>query len=245
MKKILFGLIATVMFTGLSFGQSNDPSNPKNEFDYVGKIHNEAMLEIINSPESKRMFERDSKSYCLNLLSKNNIDTKAYLIATEDVNVEKNLGKFSNNVTLCTQEQIQSWFDKKFINENVKTYLMNLSLITEDYYKNFDYKTFKSNVIKLEEKAYLLKNDDKVFMLSTASIARHTVSFWSNNSGNLARYTGTPRGLGLADLGGAVAGGIRTYVACFFTGPVGWGAWAGAIIGTGLGASAAYVIVNH
>jgi hypothetical protein len=48
MKKKLLSLMAIVMFGNLSFGQNNNPSNPQNEFDYVGKIHNEGLDKIIN-----------------------------------------------------------------------------------------------------------------------------------------------------------------------------------------------------
>ena len=165
MKKFLFGFLAIVMITSLCYGQNNDPSNPDNEFDYVGKIHNEALVEIISSTEAKNMFARDSKNYCLNLLSENKIESRGYILAIEDEKVSKKLGEFNNNVTMYTQEQIQSWYNEKYINENIKTYLITLSLITEKYYKNFNYSAFKSDIIKLEEQAYSYKNDDKVFIL--------------------------------------------------------------------------------
>jgi hypothetical protein len=245
MKKLVFGLIATVVFGGLCYGQKNDPSNPKNEFDYVGKIHNEALEKIMNSKTEKELFVNNPKKYCINLLKNNKIETAGFISAMEDKNVIDKLGKFDNNIPIVLEEQIPLWYENKYINENVKEYLIKLNLITEKYYTDLNYVTFKKDIILLEEKAYSLNNNDKVIILSTASLTRFTVSYWSNNASSLNRYTGTGRGLGLADIGGAVAGAVRTYVACFFTGPVGWGAWAGAVIGTGLGASAMYVIVNH
>jgi hypothetical protein len=245
MKKLLFGLIAIVMFGNLSFGQNNNPSNPQNEFDYVGKIHNEGLDKIINSESEKNLFNKNPKDYCVNLLIANNVPTEGYISIIENKDVIRTLGELNINNINLTPEKIKMWYDNKYVSSGIADYLAKLLVLTEKYYNDFDYEYYKSNVIKLEEQAYNLKNDDKVVILSTASIARHTVSFWSNNTSNLSRYRGTPRGLGLADLAGAVGGAIRTYAMCVFTGPVGWGVWAGSIVGVGLATSAAYVIVNH
>ena len=245
MKKLMHGLIATVIFTGLSFGQTNEPSNPKNEFDYVGRIHNDELLKIITSKSASELFVKNPKEYIVNLLTINKIESQGYTSALEDNNVVSKLGKFDNNVTMCTAQQINKWFNDNYISDDIKSYLEDLNLIIEKYYEDLNYNDFKSSIIELEDGANSLKNNDKIFILTTASITRHTVSFWSNNATSLNRYTGTPRGLALADAGGAVAGAIRTYVVCAFTGPVGWGAWCGAVIGTGLGASAMYVITHH
>jgi hypothetical protein len=245
MKKLVFGLIATVVLGFVGNAQENNPSNPENEFDYVGRIHNEALEKIINSEKEKQLFKNDPTKYCENLLIQEKIPTDAYVAMLDDKEVIKNMDLFNIYNVSFSPEQVASWQENKYINSTIKQYIKELSLLTEKYYKDLDYEDFKLNVIKLEEQAYNLKNNDKAFILSTASLARHTISFWSQNASSLSRYTGTGRGLGLADLGGAVGGAIRTYVMCIFTGPVGWASWAGSIIGSGLAVSAAYVITHH
>lgn len=90
MQKILFGLIATVMFTGLSFGQkisdlNKDPnfiSYTKNEYYFVSKAKNNDLLKKINEdkiltkeelPLFYELFSTNENEYNTFVMSQNSI----------------------------------------------------------------------------------------------------------------------------------------------------------------------------
>jgi hypothetical protein len=242
MKKLVFGLIATIFMSIASFGQTNDPSNPKNEYDYVGKTHNVALIKLLESDKEKELFSKNPTEYSIKILESGNIPSNGFISIIGDENVINKLGAFEINKTSFSLNEIATWYDEKYISKDVKMYLENLLEIVEGFEKNNDYSILKNRIIELEDNSNELNENDRVFVLSVSSLTRYSFSFWIANSNSLSAR-GSIRNAAVADLAGAVGGGVRTAVVCAFTGPVGWGAWCGAVIGSGLGASAAYGIV--
>ena len=119
MKKLVFGLIATVLFINVTFSQS--PENPKNDFDYLGVIHNEVLKEFFKKNNTPNM-------------SIEEILKNIAPIILENENYSSRFGKEYNSITV---EQIKEYMpdiannfntlvdDQKISNE-AKSYLKEL-----------------------------------------------------------------------------------------------------------------------
>jgi hypothetical protein len=240
MKKLFFGLVATVVF-GMSASAQVKPDNSRNIYDYVGEIHNKELLSILTSKDNQKSFNDNYFEYTQQVLKNNKIDNSGFVSVIEDETVLKNLGEFNVNNVSLNEKEVNNWFNSKLISNDIKTFLLELIKVTETFNQNQNFSNLKESVIKLETIAEKYNENDKVFAMTVSSLTRHSYYFWTTNNKNISAR-GSVRGAAVADLAGAVAGGVRTAVVCAFTGPVGWGAWCGAVIGTGLGTSAAYGI---
>lgn len=130
--------------------------------------------------------------------------------------------------------------------------------IMEDSDKNLS--SLKSRINLIEESIQILNIDEQFIILSTASIAKHTLSYWSenyedwiilmNNSGNSSRLQDIDwKAAGKADVGGAALAGLGlvasgTGAAMAATGPAGWAGIGLVVAGRGMQSSAFRMLLD-
>lgn len=214
MKKLVFGLIAIVMFSSLSFGQSNS----KNPNDKVGRLHNE-VLEVFQSKfagkglsiteicaETTKIANTNAEIVALNGGKKVTVNTNLITEAASDFKnqfrtVIQN-SKLSSSGKVKTQEFIDYMFSLTF---------------SEGYTK---YQDFYNYVVEFENGVMSdlkLTSSDKSAILSGTSTARYSVYYWDKKYGGANQPNSAgKRGfwgsllVGLCDAGGAVLGYIES-----------------------------------
>lgn len=214
------------------------PENVNNPYDYVGQIHNKALEQMAGNRDNQIAFKRSWLSYTGTMLSENGFSQSDFTeIMTNDL-ANKELGNFDPfKMTELTSSQLDTWSNANAISLNLKNFYTNINDYISIMGKDGNYQAFKASMIKLEATTTNFSDQDKVMALSSAAIARYSFSYWlsNNNTGGISM----PMGWGKADFGGACGGAVRASVVGFFGGPVGWGAWAGAVLG---GAAASSII---
>lgn len=210
MKNIFFSLIAIVIST-TTYSQEN----PKNEFDYLGKIHNEVILEFIKV-NSKPALSIDQVLTNVKpvILSNSTYKQKfgsQYSNLKED-EVRKYMPDIANNFSTLVNDQKISSDAKKLLDE-LLSYINNTS----------DYNTILKNVITFEDKVlnYDILKYEKELILSSSSIARYSSYLWLVQKPKTPNDTTESRGRGfwiiLADVGGGIlgaGGGYAGVAAC-------------------------------
>lgn len=210
MKNIFFSLIAIVIST-TTYSQEN----PKNEFDYLGKIHNEVILEFIKV-NSKPALSIDQVLTNVKpvILSNSTYKQKfgsQYSNLKED-EIRKYMPDIANNFSTLVNDQKISSDAKKLLDE-LLSYINNTS----------DYNTILKNVITFEDKVlnYDILKSEKELILSSSSIARYSSYLWLVQKPKTPNDTTESRGRGfwiiLADVGGGIlgaGGGYAGVAAC-------------------------------
>lgn len=170
MKKLAFGLIATVLFIGTAFSQS--PANSRNDLDYVGVIHNEVLTEFVhqNNPENMSINEILEKMKSLVLKNKNY--TKRFGSEYNGLTYEQvteNMPDIANNFNNMVNNTRYSAEAKEYLNE----LLNSLSGAT-------DFNRVYESTVALENRvlASRLSNSEKQVVLSAGSIARYSSYLW-------------------------------------------------------------------
>jgi hypothetical protein len=247
MKKIIFSLALFLIGSNVVKAQIGDASNQQNEYDNYGKIHNLALSKIISTAESRNEFQKDWIATTKTSLEENTIDPSPFLEMLNEEKCISELGKANFHQTKpLTKDDIKTYESKKQISKYVSVYLTEILNNMDEFELNNDFNSFMSNMIKTENSiSNLTKDYDRVFLLSTASVARYSTYFWKDFKSNETtdNYNKvSPRGLAAADVGGAVAGGVRFGILAFFGGPVGWGLAGSAILAGGIAASVGYAI---
>jgi hypothetical protein len=171
MKKILFGLIAT-MFFGLS-ANAQDVINKNNPYDFAGVQHNQVVREFLKKHGSK------------------NLSNEKTLELTNSIC--KSLGIKGETLTI---EQFN--FGMKDLKNNFKETVSKSSLSLNgkvELQKIFDFMLnngFKGNVsfaesidffLKFESNVLINKNltkSDMEFLLKSASVGRHSICLWKD-----------------------------------------------------------------
>jgi len=246
MKKLVFGLIATVLFGHLSFCQEKfDASNSENEFDYIGKAHNEGLAKILEEKENLELFKKDPIRSTTKTIHQIGYDCNGFTRLVYDCKLQNENGEFEFSKSPLTEETINTYNEKKEISNDVKENLIQILDLLNNVDKGMDFNEFKERMIQIETRVDAYDKNDREFLLSMCSISRHSVMFWMAHpfENNSARG-GSVGGAAATDLGGAVAGGIRYGVGLLIAGPFGWGALGVACLAGGLGASAAYGVYH-
>ena len=244
MKKMIVSLFAIFAFSFISFAQSEKAENPNNKFDYLGKIHNNGLKQIASDISSINSFKKDWIETTITILKDNKLEVSSSIKYMNEEKSSLILGyKEANDLNTISVEKLDYFHSNGFISDDANKFLKEILDLTSQIEEIKDLELIKTKFIDIESEISKLENSDKEFLLSVASITRHSVFYWSNNStisNNSAKLSWG--GAAKADLGGAVAGGIRFGVLAAFGGPAGWGACGIACLAGGLGASAGYCI---
>lgn len=217
MKKFIFGLTAlvTIGFSG------NAQQNNQNEFDYVGKIHNEIVNQFLVNYDSSLSIQQ----ICAKVQSIAN-ENQSYLALKEStINyhlIENSKDDFTNNFRNVINSTNASTHAKQEMQVLID-YMFELGFATQK--PTFD--NFYSYVVAFESKIKKdtkLNNADKKLILSSTSTARYSGYLWYNKiqqteiSSKRAWWNWVV--VGVADVAGTFIGG-------------------GVNVGTGAGASSA------
>ena len=199
MKNLFFSLIA-IAFSAITYSQEN----PKNEFDYMGKIHNEVILEFIKN-NSKPALSIDEVLTNVKpvILSNNTYKQKfgSQYSNLKEEEVRKYMPDIANNFSTLVNDQKISSEAKKLLNELLG--FINNSSEYNTIFKNviaFEDKVLESNIVKSE----------KELILSSSSIARYSSYLWLVQKPKTPNDTTASRRRGfwiiLADVGGGILG---------------------------------------
>jgi hypothetical protein len=205
MKKLLFGLIATVMFGFVGNAQSNS----KNEYDYVGKTHNEILNEFLKDYDKNLSIQEictkiqsiANKNQTYLSLKEPKIDYRFIENSKDDfTNKFKNV---INNTTASStaKNEMQSLID----------YMYTLAFSSSKP----EYKDFYNYVLNFESKIISnssLSASDKKLILSGTSTARFSAFLWSQKIQQTEVNSRRPWWawaiVGVADVAGAFGGGV-------------------------------------
>lgn len=173
MKKVF----AIAMFL-LSFGAFNAQaqSNPQNEFDYVGKIHNEVLLKFIQKNSGKKL----SISQVLE-------EVKATTLANADYSAR--FGTQAIQITEDQAREIAIDYPNQFkniigtlsITNDAKTKLNELlSIISNAQKNNSSYTDIYNKIVAYEIKVKIsdLSKIEKEIIFSASSTARYSTKMW-------------------------------------------------------------------
>lgn len=210
MKKLIFGLIATVFF-GLG-ANAQDVANKNNPYDYVGIQHNEVVREFLKKYGLQNLSLEKTIELTTNICKSKGIEgspltVEQFNFGTTDI--KNNFKGTVKNSSLSVEGkiQLQNLFDFMLIN----------GFKGEITFKECtDYMMTFENAI-LNNKS--LSKSDVILLLKSASVGIHSINLWNayygdNNSSNTqnASSKGGPRWVkwlvvAAADVAGGVAGG--------------------------------------
>ncbi len=211
MKKVFAMAIFLLSFVVGAQAQSN----PQNEFDYVGKIHNEVLSKFIQQNGGK-------KSSISQVIEQ----VKAITLANADYST-----RFGTQIPTITEAQVKEGFadyPNQFKNLIAATNISNgtkaklnelLGIISNAQGKNSSYEEVYALIVAYEVKiknADLPKNEKEI-IFGASSVARYSSKMWigepNSTNGKLAVV--------LADIGGGILGGVL--------GGPGWGVFGAAL----------------
>ena len=194
MKNLLFGLMATLMFSFFGFGKSVaiqlDPSNSKNKYDYVGVMHNKGLESFINNYKKIDGLESNKKMSFTTLINANTLylgqdnsinQFNALLIKNNSLFAYlKSIGN-SNSTFITAFDAI----DFKPSNGFKEIYIQMLNSVDEINFKDDTslntyvetIKTIEDNILESS-----LKTNEKEILLATASVARYSCCYWFYNT---------------------------------------------------------------
>lgn len=259
MKKLIFGFIATILFANLNYGQTIDPSNPKNKFDYIGVKHNEGLNSFINNYHNINNLEINKILNFEALLNSN----------TLFLGNDKSLKQFNSNFT--NDSSLKEYF--KALNSTNPDYIKALSIIK--FKGSYEFNSFYLKIINkindinfiniktLED--YLLQiktledeiinssisENEKELLLSSSSVSRHSATYWFNvfdsqNNWNPNNLNSSKQIIKI-DVAGGVAGGVVGAVVGGTVTIVGIGAipgWAAGAVTGALGGSISQAVIE-
>ncbi len=221
MKKLVFGLISTILLAFNGIAQENS----KNNYDYVGRLHNEILSELVTKNDVAKMSlpEIEAKVKTIALANKNYMERfkDAPYVSLSENDIQKGMADYPNKFANIVNKSNVSSEAKEKLNELIGYCLDNGEKMSSK--ELFGYIiSFEDTVMKSD-----LKEEEKGLILSATSVARYSNQFWTvqqtveNSTSRFWHWFG--------DLLGGVAGGI----AGSFIEP-GVGTYAGAIIGAGV-----------
>jgi len=212
MKKIIFGLIATVFMGVSSFGQTIKSS----DLEFVGIEHNRLLEKIFSQIDNKNYSKEKKKQVAYQILLD---DIKSKNLTNEDeVKVKKILDETFKGTYLKDKDKLYPKEFSNHLSNEVKNLLdeLNTVLKTESTsskeiiqkIKSFENRVSNSN----------LKDNDLIILYSATNTAKYSVEFWenlvNNNPQNYAALSccGWLLDLGKADLKGAVGGAVGALI---------------------------------
>lgn len=187
--------------------QAQNPANPENPYDYIGKIHNEILHEFRTKHKKPNMSIEETYAVFNDLVSQN-LTARKYNIIIDNSKADKSIQllkngetHFKNNFKDLTGTLDVSTLAKEEISK-VFTFIFKTALD-----KNMNFQDFHHYSIN-EEKRILssrLSDYEKNMLLGSYSTARYSYEFWTRSENNRKGrgFWGT-----LAVIGGDVAGFI-------------------------------------
>lgn len=209
MKKMLFGLIATVM---LSFtGNAQDIVNKKNPYDKAGAQHNEVVREFIKKYSSEQLSFEKTIEVTNNICKSKGITDGQLTVKMFNngiIDIKNNFKETVNKSSLSSEGklELQKLFDFMLNNgfNGGVSFDESISFILN----------FEENVLKNNK---LIKSDIE-FLLKSASVGRYSVCLWKDYYGDIKSKETENNSIfktnwvkwliiGAADIAGGVAGG--------------------------------------
>jgi hypothetical protein len=183
-----------------------DPSNSKNEFDYVGKIHNQVVAEFVETTEGEKLTNTEVlnkiKSITLANADYNKLFESEYYELTEE-HVNEGLKDFPN--------EFRNIIDSFALSSKAKTIFNELLSNTfEIESSEISYAKYKDYLLNLEDfimnKSTLEKREKDAILCST-SVARYSSYLWvgSNPQPESKKHFGW---VIAGDVVGGILGGI-------------------------------------
>lgn len=173
MKKMIFGLIATVLVSVSSFGQYSDSgcTNVNNPFDWVGQKHNEHVVDIL-----KRLDGSKPKSI------ESTIFPEIERIAQSDYGIDpKDILKQTKSVIKMDSKTYYSLLQKEGKISSELNKKLNSIVDILDSTTNSTVPETYNKIKNLDESASkTLKGEELNLFYATASVARHTTYLWFN-----------------------------------------------------------------
>lgn len=93
----------------------------------------------------------------------------------------------------------------------------------------------------------VVNTEDAKMILAAASVARYSLHYWTVEfeNGGFGDCSECLPSVAESDIYGAAAGAARYYAVAIFTGPYGYGVYAGAVVGSAVYASAFTYLASH
>ncbi|MEO8403120.1 MAG: hypothetical protein ABI480_00940 [Chitinophagaceae bacterium] len=265
MKSLILSLVTAIIYLPSVAQISGSPDNPKNPYDYVGANHN-AGLDFIQQKYpnmSGQFFNENWKAIVSDFLTVKQLDSRNFLNIVANPKVEQKCGAFSFYTNTVPQEELKRFLRDGLISpirytKAIEVYDLvdqieeMLTASNGDASKAFA--NYRDKMLKLEMGYRTLSSDDQAFCFMISSVAMHSAFYWFNEGTKNHSSWGVPkcssagmwfsfwRRLLGSDVGGAVAGVVKTGVVAVLGGPAGWTACGTAALGGAVGSSAGYAI---
>ncbi len=234
MKKLIFGLIATIMF-GFT---CNSQRYTSKDFTNIGLEHNDILNYAYNQIKDKKANNNKELNLSLQTYIKN---IKGYS-STELLQSQKNINSaFSNPINVDRNLYSNEYSSE--INSTVKVHLDKLFILLDITSKD----EFNKSIYSLEleiEKDENLKNNDLYILFSATNVAKSSYEYWYTNivnwqslNNNVASKKGAGGRIVKADVAGAVAGAAAAWASNIIPG-AGQVAYGSSIAGWAAGCSA-------
>jgi hypothetical protein len=190
MKKVLFGLIATILFGFI--GNAQDPSNPSNKYDYIGVLHNKGLESFISNYKNVKNLENNKVINLEALLNMNTLylgEDKSLLKFNSSFNNDINFKKYIEAISSKNVDFVDGLAILNFKPTNDFKNIYNKIMTEIDIIdiKNIEtLNKFISNIKNLEEliSKSSFANNDKEILLSTTAISRHSAVYWFKTLNN-------------------------------------------------------------
>ena len=185
---------------------ASNPANPKNEFDFVGEIHNQIVSEFITETEGQKLTNKEVLEKVESITLSNtdyskHFGTEYYGLTEEQV--DEGINDFSNEFENIISDLPISEESKAIFNELIgKTFEIENSQLSYEEYKDY--------VLQLEEKTFdnnALPEKEKDSILYTTSVARYSSYLWvgSKDDSTSKKHFGW---VIAGDVAGGIIGGI-------------------------------------
>lgn len=230
--------------------------NQNIDYEYLGKIHNQGLNEILNELQTTRAQSDGTlsdlspqtrteviKKSALDFVSKNDVPQE--VIDFTEVQLDKLLiiNENRNNSYIISENIFPEDFDKSQ-SPLLTSKLEILNDIISD--NDLDINSLLSRITALENSALsILSEEDLSVLLCATATAKYSLQYWNETIYEWAALCGVTtraqfnwKQVGTEDIKGGIAGATALGFARFF-GPIGWKAWLIGIGGSALGASAA------
>jgi|GEM_PF-2803490 len=213
-------LVLSIVFAFISnffFGQEYD----RNEYDYIGKAHNEILSEYYKDKElNDNLSMQEAMDKIFNLTRENSI-VKELL---DGRTIDFPWGTVENYETVASDyvNNFSNTIGKSALSDKGKEYIFKL--LNKIQNGNFnDLENFYKDINKLEDEIIESKIIDveKVILLGSCSVARHSAFLAYDSSSSYAVSPDSGKGNGwrvVADVVGGVFGGVGTGLSSSATG---------------------------
>lgn len=278
MKKLFLSFISTLFLLSCSFTNEPEDLNIKetlriSDLDYVGKLHNQGLVhsfnEIKNLIEDGQRVSRGDKQSLIQIqkeisqefVSNQKFDQNVIEISINQIEI--GVGDFLIfNPNKARTSQSSSIPDSLLSEISVqgREMLFRIFEIMED--TDTDIESVTTKISNIEQKAIsTLEINEQFMILSTASVAKHTLAYWNENyeewlnllgNSSKSRINGSGidwKAAGYADVGGAALAGLGLAVSgtgagMAAAGPAGWAGIGLVVAGRGLQASATRILLG-